>query len=363
MNKKVLIIITTAFVPYGGLTTVMMNYYRAMDKTGLQIDFASTNDPPKVLLDELEANGSAYFNLGNRKKQLPKYLKNLKTVLTNGHYEVIHVNGNSATMAFEFKVAKKCGVSMRIAHGHNTRTSHTIINKLMKPFFAKLYTCAVSVSELAGEWLYCGKSYIILNNAIDLKKYSFDSVKREIMQQQLGIENKIVLGNVGKLNEQKNHIFLLKVICSLRKKGSDVCLLLIGGGHMETQLREECKNLEIEDCVIFVGMVDNAADYFQAMDIFVFPSLWEGLPLSVLEAQASGLPCIISSNVSKSVKCTENAVFMDLAEGAEAWAKKAVDVSENLPDRTDVIDEIKRSGYDIQEEAKKLRMIYLNERK
>ena len=104
MNKKILIVITTAFAPYGGLTTVMMNYYHAMDKTGLQIDFASTNNPSNVLLDELKVNSSKYFNLGSRKKQLPKYLKNLKAVLKNGHYDVIHVNGNSATMAFELMI-------------------------------------------------------------------------------------------------------------------------------------------------------------------------------------------------------------------------------------------------------------------
>ena len=362
MNRKILIVITTAFVPYGGLTTVMMNYYHAMDKTGLQIDFASTNDPPDVLLDELKANGSQYFNLGSRKKQLFKYLKKLKAVLKNGQYDVIHVNGNSATMAFELMTAKMCGVSMRIAHGHNTKTSHEIINKLMKPLFTKSYTCAVSVSELAGEWLYGGDDYIILNNAIDLQKYGYDSEKRAEMQHRLKIENKVVLGNVGKLNEQKNHVFLLKVLNSLIKKGIDVYLLLIGGGHLEMQLREECKSLGIEDRVIFVGMVDNAADYFQAMDIFVFPSLWEGLPLSALEAQASGLPCIISSNVSKNVRCTDNVFFMDLSDGAEAWAKKAVEVSEHLPSRKDVLDEIRHNGYDIQAEAKKLRKIYLNEK-
>ena len=359
VKHKILIVITTAFVPYGGLTTVMMNYYRAMDKTGLQIDFASTNVPPDILLDEIKTNGSQYFNLGSRKTQLMQYLKKLKAVLKYGHYDAIHVNGNSATMVFELMIAKKCGVSMRNAHGHNTRTSHKIINKLMKPIFTKLYTHAVSVSELAGEWLYCGEDYIILNNAIDLQKYRFDSEKRAKMQQRLDIENKIVLGNVGKLNEQKNHTFLLKVLNCLIKIGNDVCLLLIGGGHLEAQLKEECKSLGIEDRVIFAGMVDNAADYFQAMDIFVFPSLWEGLPLSALEAQASGLPCIISSNVSKNVQCTNNVFFMDLSDGADVWAEKVIEVSKAVNDRFKSYKKIKGSIYDIQEEAKKLRNIYL----
>ena len=130
---------------------------------------------------------------------------------------------------------------------------------------------------------------------------------------------------------------------------------------METQLREECKNLRIEDCVIFVGMVDNAADYFQAMDIFVFPSLWEGLPLSVVEAQASGLPCIVSSNVSKDVKCSDNIVFMELSDGEDAWAEKVTEVAQRDDCRIKVAEKIKGSIYDIHEEAKKLQDIYLGE--
>ena len=357
--KKILIVITTAFVPYGGLATVMMNYYRAMDKTSLQIDFASTNDPPKILLDELKANGSGYFNLGNRKKHLPKYLKKLKKVLKNGYYDVIHVNGNSATMAFDLKVAKKCGIPVRIAHGHNSKTSHSIVHGFLKPLFNKMYTHAISVSKLAGDWLYGGNKYIILNNAIDLGKYKFNKEIRDKVRRDLKIDNKFVVGNVGKLNEQKNHTFLLKVFAELKKMRDDVGLLLVGGGHLETDLRNECKNLNIETDVIFTGMVDDAADYFQAMDVLVFPSLWEGLPLSLIEAQTAGLPCLVSSKITKDVICTEHIQYKSLRCGPFSWAEDVVRMATMNIIRHDATKEVGKHGFDIQEEAKKLRKIYL----
>lgn len=359
MSKKVLIIITTSFVPYGGLTTVMMNYYRAMDKTGLQIDFASTNDPPKVLLDELKVNGSGYFNIRDRKKQLPKYLKNLRAVLKNGHYDVVHVNGNSATMAFDLKVAKKYGVPVRIAHGHNTRTSHPILNKMLGHMFRRAYTYPIAVSKLAGDWLYNGDKYIVLKNAIDLKKYKFDELQRKIIRNNLEVDDKLVIGNVGKLNEQKNQIFLLDIFCDLKKIRDDVFLLLVGGGHLEKHLKEECKNRGIDDQIIFTGMVDNAAKYFQAMDVFVFPSLWEGLPLALIEAQTAGLPCLVSSDITKDAICTEHIQYKPLRCGSFSWAEDVVKMAAMNIIRHDATKEVGKHGFDIQEEAKKLRKIYL----
>ena len=363
MGKKVLIIITTAFVPYGGLTTVMMNYYRAMDKTDLQIDFASTNEPSVELLDELQANGSQYFNLGSRKKQLPKYLKKLNALLKNVHYDVIHVNGNSATMVFELKAARKYGISNRIAHGHTTKSDHLILNKLLKRDFEKSYTHAVAVSSKAGNWLFNGGQYTILRNAINVEKYKYNETVRNRIRSELNINDKFVIGHLGKIYKPKNHDFLIDVFYEIKRINDNVCLMLVGDGELKDEIKSKCKRLNLEHDVIFTGMVRNTYDYLQAMDVFVFPSLWEGLPLALIEAQASGLQCIVSSNVAKDAKCIETTAFVDLSEGVSAWAEKVIEICKNHIDRTDILDEIRSSGYDIQEEAKRLRMIYLDERK
>lgn len=356
--KNILVIITTSFVTYGGLTTVMMNYYRAMDKSGVHIDFASTNEPSQELLDELHSNGSEYYCLGERNKNLFKYRQNLKKVLEKNKYDVIHVNGNSATMALELSAAKQFGVPVRIAHGHNSKTSHSIVHGLLKPLLSKMYTHAISVSKTAGDWLYGGNEYIILNNAIDLEKYKFNKEIRDKVRRALKIDNKFVVGNVGKLNKQKNHTFLLKVFAELKKIRDDACLLLVGGGPLEADLRNECKTLNIENDVIFTGMVDNASDYFQAMDLFVFPSLWEGLPLSLIEAQAAGLPCIVSSNVTTDVACTTDLTYKDVSAGYDDWAK-TINMVPQI-NRKEVIKQVRDANFEISREANRLRNVYFS---
>ena len=208
--KKILIVITTGMAPYGGLTTVMMNYYRAMDRSELKIDFASTNVLCDELRDELKQNNSNYYNLGDRKKCLPIYIYKLKKVLQINQYDVIHVNGNSA-MLFELGIAKKIGVPVRIAHCHTSKTSHPFINNILIDEFKKNYTKAVSVSSTAGDWLYGKNNYTILNNAINTEKYRFCKNIRNEYRNKYNLEGKFVVGHVGKLYEPKNHLFLLKI--------------------------------------------------------------------------------------------------------------------------------------------------------
>ena len=360
--KNILVIFTTAFVSYGGLTTVMMNYYRAMDKTGLKIDFASTNEAPQDLLAEIQNNGSEYYCLGSRKKTPLKYRKNLKNLLKRKKYDGVHVNGNSATMYFELSIAKRYSVPVRIAHGHNTQTDYSIFHRMLEPAFRKSYTHAVAVSQKVGDWLYRGKQYSVLNNAIDLEKYKFNEDTRIKVRSELKIEDKFVVGNIGKLNQQKNHIYLLNVFVELKKIRNNVCLLLVGGGPLEYYLKKECIRLGIDKNVIFMGMVDNSAEYLQAMDICIFPSLWEGLPLAVIEAQSAGLPCIVSKNVTKEVKCLSSFIYKDLSDGVIDWAYVADKQLSEKIDRTVAVNNMRASCFNIQNECGKLRKIYLDEK-
>lgn len=365
--RKILIIITTGFVSYGGLTTVMMNYYRAMDKSGLQIDFASTNEPQKELLDEVNNNGSEYYCLGDRSNNLIQYCCKLKNLLRTQKYDIVHINGNSATMLLELSAAQKCGVPIRIAHGHNSRTSHPFINRILHPFFRKSYTHAVAVSSLAGDWLYGKENYKVLNNAIDLSKYKFNEEIRNRIRHDLGIENKLCISNVGKMNKQKNHIFLLNVFAEIKKQRTDACLLLVGGGILEKKLKKECKSLGIENDVIFIGMVDSAVDYFNAMDVFAFPTLWEGLGLALIEAQASGLPCLASDCVPLETKVSESVEYLSLEYPAEIWAEyilkhkiNVLDTDDRLEQSEKNISAIRDNGFDIKQQAENLRYIYKN---
>lgn len=363
---KVLIIITTDFVSYGGLTTVMMNYYRAMSKEKLQIDFASTNNPSNDLKKELMKNESRYFNLGNRKHNPLRYMLNLVDVIRQGRYDVIHVNGNSSTMAIELLIARACGVHTRIAHVHTTRTKYPYLNIVLHPIFKKSYTKSLATSRNSGKWLY-GEKYLVLNNAIDTNKYKFDKDIRKKMRSKYRINEKFVIGNVGKFNFPKNHSYLLKIFSEYSKRDDSAILVIAGGGELEQQLKKKAKELAIKDKVIFLGMLDDVSEILQAFDVFIFPSNFEGLGLAVIEAQSAGLICIASKNVPEETHVTSNISYLDLNADISIWVNKISEAKVTI-ERTNRSDMSKiarhsiiENGYDISYSAKKLEQIYIEQ--
>lgn len=358
--KKVLIVITTSFVPYGGLTTVMMNYYRAMNKEGLQIDFASTNEPEKTLLDELDRNNSRYFCLGKRKSNLLSYINKLHKLLAREKYDVIHVNGNSATMLFELFIAKMCNVQKRIAHGHSAQTSYPMLNNILKKIFNRTLTTAIAVSSQTGDWLYGENNYVVLKNAIDLDQYRFDNKIRMKTRERFNVNDKYVIGTVGKLNYSKNHEFLIEIFKEIYDKNQNVHLLIIGGGELEQVLKEKVRGLDLMDAVTMTGMQLNVSEFLQAMDVFVFPSKSEGFGLSLVEAQASGLRCIASDNVPKETRVSDFVEYLNLESSSDVWIDKIVGVydcdRENVSKQA--CESIELCGYNIKCEAAALEKIY-----
>lgn len=357
---KVLIIITTEFVPYGGLTTVVMNYYRALDKTGIAIDIASTNKAPEVLSKELQNNESKYYSLG-RRSDILSYTRKLNEVFKN-HYDVVHVHGNSATMLLELLPAIINCVRTRIVHVHTTKTQHPVLQKIIYPFFRKLYDKAVAVSEDAGKWLY-GDDYIVLNNAINVKKYAFSLQNREKIRNSLGISSQtFVIGNIGKLNFPKNHQYLLEVFFRFKRSIDDCKLIVVGGGELEDELKKKAVELGSGKDVIITGMIDDASEHIQAFDFFVFPSRFEGLGLALIEAQASGLKCIISDRVPKEAVVTNQVKVMSIDGNADEWADYIVQnmYYDRIKNSKNAAESIKSHGFDISIEAEKLRDLYLN---
>lgn len=363
--KKVLIVITTGFYDYGGLTSVLMNYFRFLNKENLKIDFASTNVPEEEdnSYQELIRNGSNYYSLGNRKKHVFKYIKNLKTLLKNEKYDVIHINGNSATMIIELLVAKKCKIKKRIVHGHTSKGEYPIIHFLLRPILNKISTDRIAVSKKAGEWLY-KNNYSILNNAINVDKYIYNSkVRKKIRDEYKLSENTIIMGHVGKLYAAKNHKFLIDVFKEYKKINSLSKLFLAGDGQLRDDLEKYADENNIINDVVFLGMKDNINELLQGFDLFVFPSLYEGLGMALIEAQASGLPCFASTNVPLETKITDNIIYLNTEDGAKTWAEKIYNFT--IPNRDKQIKEIQNSisknGFSIKNEAQKLERLYLND--
>lgn len=349
----------------GGAETMVMNYYRHIDRTKVQFDFLVHREQRGAYDDEIERMGGRIYRMCPIYPQnFSRYKRDLRTFFrAHPEYKIIHSH-MSELGYFAFREAKRQGVPVRICHAHNAphgfdvkMIMRTYFKKRMMPYLTHLFMCG----EESGKWLYGEKNksrFIMLNNAIDAALYSFDTSKREKMRQQFGLTDELVVGHVGRFNPQKNHPFLLDVFAALLKKESDAVLLLVGGGDDMPQIQAKAEALGIAEHVRFLGVRSDVADLMQAMDVFVFPSLYEGLPVTMVEAQASGLPCIISDKVPPECILTEGLVnIMPLSASPEAWAEKIL-AKRAIP-RTDRRAEIAAHGFDISTEAVKLQEFYL----
>ena len=360
-NEKILVVITTKFVKCDGLTNAFMNYYRFMDKRGLQIDVASMNEPESDLRCAIEQEGGKYYRLPDKRKKPLRYLKAFNDVCRG--YDVVHIHGNSATMAGELVLAKICRVQKRLAHCHNTRTEHPLMNFILKPFFWKSYTKGIAVSKAAGDWLYGRHPYTILYNVIDTEKFRFDKDARRIIRGNYQIDDDTVLiGNVGKLNLQKNHAYLLDVFSCIYNDGKKSKLMIIGDGPLRGEIERKTKSLGLENDVIFVGMINDPSKYYSAMDVFMFPSAFEGFSIAMIEAQASGLQCIVSTGVSPESDVTGNVRYLNF--NVSKWVEEYESVldmrgSTRKEISSRAIDGICAKGLDSRASGGRLREIYL----
>lgn len=357
--RKVLIVITTAYVPTGGLAGVVMNYYRKIDKSDLKIDIASTNEAPDVLVNELAQTGSRYYCLGKRSHVLTYFCRLYK--LCKG-YDVIHVNGNSATTVIEHLAASMAGVKVRINHNHTSIPDHKKTSGFLSPLFHHLYTIPVACSDLAGGWLYGKRAFTILHNAVDVAKYHYDEGRRELLRSEFGIKKDcLVMGHLGKIYKPKNHPYLIRVFNEFQKLVPNSKLFLVGDGVMRQEVEKLVDEFGLREKVIFAGLRTDVPDMLQVMDCFVFPSIWEGMPLSLLEAASSGLLCFISDSITKDVQIGPNIQALSIKDEPVVWANY---INEHLPKESrEVICSqnaklISEAGFNIKTATRVLEKIY-----
>ena len=358
MIKKVLVINTVGF-QYEGTTSVILNYIGTMERDGLDFTFPVYEDTPQTLKERLDCLGRT-VTVPDRKKDVRSYIPCLYRILGEG-YDVIHIHGNSGTMLIETVLAKLRGVKKIIVHAHSTNTDHPVANALMKYPMMCLADQRLACSRAAGGWLYGNHPYTILNNAIDISKFRFDPQKREEYRKTFGVEpEEFLIGHVGHFTPPKNHLFLLDVFNIYQKRNPKSKLLLIGDGPDQQQVKERAKELGIGNQVIFAGRRSDTASIYSAMDIFLLPSRWEGLPLVMLEAQVNGLPMLVSDVITKDAGCTDRVVYQTLSDDPGIWA----DGIQRMKDKSfaredDLSGFVRENGFDIHEEAEKLRRIYI----
>lgn len=357
---RVLVINTTPFT-YQGIACVIRNYCFRMNSPELLLEYA-VFDLHQELEAEFKQLGLVYYKLSSRRTASKSYFKELNFILKQGHYDCVHIHGNSAMMLPELLLAKRNGVQKRIVHCHNTTCNNPVFNYLLLPFFYQLSTIRLACSEEAGNWLYGRRSYIVLNNAIDTESYRYDQWKRDTYRKKLGLENQYVIGHIGRINEQKNHEYLLRVFKEFHNHVPDSKLVCIGEGALRSNLENLISDLKLQESVMLLGEQKNVADLLNAMDCFVFPSKWEGLGMVLLEAQASGLPCIASDVVPKEADMGLTR-YLPLGDTA-AWCHAIENIKNRKPNRCgsseDCIETLKHKSYDLNENRKQLINIYLS---
>lgn len=351
----------------GGVESVVMNYYRYIDRTKIQFDFICDDDSTNIPYEEIEKLGGKVILIPPYQKVL-KYHNKLKKILKEGHYKIVHSHINTLSV-FSLFAAKCAGVSVRIAHSHSTTNKKekkkNLLKQVLRPFsklFATDYMCC---SELAGRWLFGDKEYdkgnvYLLNNAIDLDKFKYNESLRKEKRKELGIsDDTLVIGHVGRFVEQKNHKFLIDIFNEIYKKNNNSLLLLAGQGPLIYEIKNKVKSLKLEKKVKFLGQRSDIDKLYQAFDVFLLPSLYEGLPVVGVEAQSTGLLCELSNDMTKETKVLDTTRFISLNTSAEEWANNILDDVKKHK-RIDSSKEMTNKNFNIKEEVKRLEECYFN---
>lgn len=361
---KVAQIIGAAFD--GGVESCIMNYYTHIDRDKVQFDFFVENTSKLIDKEKIEELGGNVVLIPSY-KSIFKYIKTLKKLFKEGNYDIVHSNMNALSV-FTLYAAKKAGVKVRIAHSHSTSNKkewkRNIIKNLLRPFSKKYATHYFACSELAGRWLFGDKTYdagkvTLINNAIDLDKFAFDEKARTEKRAELGLEDKFVVGNIGRLVTQKNQTFLLDIFYEYQKKNPNSALLILGTGPLLNELTEKTHKLNLQDKVIFAGVHKDPEKYYSAMDVFLLPSLYEGLPVVGVEAQINGLPCFFSTEMTKEAKILDSTCYLGLNIGAESWGQEVEKIFVPNTERKNAYKQFEGSIYDIRSETKKLTNKYV----
>ena len=347
----------------GGIETMLMNFYRHTDRELVQFDFLQ-NKPDKGDYDEeIRALGGRLFVSPGFKN--PRAYLAFMTDLFKEHpeYQIIHTH-NGSLMLYALESAKKNDIPVRIAHAHATAVPvgfKNEIKKLMRPMIKYAATDYWGCSNAAGKFYFSEKrwnnAHELIRNAIEVENFTFDESARKKLREQYNLGDKYVIGHVGRLAPQKNQKKLLEVFANVHSRHENTHLVIIGTGELEGSLKQQAVSLGIADHVTFTGVQTNVNEWYSAFDAFVMTSLYEGLPVVAVEAQAADLPCILTDTITEEVKVTDNVRFLGLHDSANIWADAILALQPAK--RVSRTAELRRAGYDIEAEAKRMQNLYL----
>lgn len=336
----------------GGLENFIMNIYRNINRKKVQFDFLVHYKEEKYFDKEIEKLGGKIFRFSLREdNKILSYMKQLDRFFQeHKEYKIVHCHMSSIGFIL-FLIAKKNGIKIRIAHSHNADTEKTlkgfIKSILIKPL-KYVSTVNFACSQKAGKFLFGNRKFEVIPNAIDVQKFEYNPVIRKRIREKYNLEDFFVIGHVGRFNVQKNHEFLIDVFNELLKTKPKSKLILIGEGELQDKIKNKVKELKIEDNVLFLGVRDNVNEFYQAMDCFVLPSFFEGLPVVGVEAQVSGLKCIFSDRITREIKIIKDVSFFSIKDNISVWKQKILEEYT----RKNCGKNIREKGFDIQIQAR-----------
>lgn len=350
----------------GGAETFLMKIYRNIDRSKFQMDFCVSDSEPGIYDTEiLSLGGKIFYTIPKTKAPIKSFFSLKKIVEDNNYKYVMRISQHSLS-GLELLAAKLGGAKKLIFRSSNTNTCggklNQILHKLTLPLTIFIPNLKIAPSSEAAKFMFgeSKKNIFIFPNALDTVKFLFDVEKRKKLRKELNLENKLVIGHIGRFNRQKNHKFLIEIFKEIKKIKKEAVLLLIGDGELKENIKNLIENYSLSDSILFLGIRRDIPELLSVMDGFLFPSFYEGMPNTVIEAQTSGLPCLISDTITREAKVINDLVeFKKLEESSLSWAKVMIDLIEKNKNfkRTTAIYILKRRGYEISEAAKSFEKI------
>lgn len=352
----------------GGIQKWIMNYFEYIDRNKIVFDFAYHNSCEPLnqsFVDKI-------YNLGGNIIELPKIsvcslrenTKIFREVLHCGEkYKIVHCHMANAAFLY-LKVAKEENVPVRILHSHQNKAadqfSHVVRNIPLIKMGLKYSNLRFACSSLAGDWLFKNQKYQVIPNAIDLQRFDYSEIRRKNIRQKMNCENKFVIGSVGRLCAQKNYFFAIDIFSKIKKLKHNAVFWIIGIGPLEQKLKAYVEALDLKESIIFLGSRNDISDFYQGMDAFFLPSLYEGLGIVNIEAQASGLHCIVSDAMPEEVFATNLIEAHSLEAPKDEWVNAFLEVVDSNIKRKSSLSLLQQANFDIKQQAKNLEKYYLD---
>lgn len=338
----------------GGVGKVIMNYMDNMPKLDYQIDVITQDLVSELYFEQYKSRDFQVHLVPSKSESLVRNLKELYSIMKKGHYDIVHAH-MTLTNFFPLFIAMVCGVKVRVSHSHLAGI-HTLKSRILACLSRLVATDYLACGENAGKFLYGNEKFVVINNAIDLDKFKYNPQKRIEERRRYNVsEDEKIIGHIGRFTDQKNHVFMLEVFEELHKRNRKTRLLLIGDGELMKQIKDCVERKGLGQSVIFTGSLDDVSEKLQIMDMFLLPSQHEGLCLATIEAQANGLPCLLSDRISTETKVNENVDFCSLNDDVRHWAD--VCVGKLMEPRVEM-SMILESKFNIKNEAQKLDRFY-----